>query len=126
MAGDYSVTRYEARTPGRVIATCAMEFGENGQILAYAVTDEEYENLIEEGTAENSIQVFDTSAELLRSLELASPVKQVMSCHHKVYLLLCNGALFKVTALPCVFVPCLTVSTSPGHQKSADEPSREE
>jgi len=108
-AGDYNVTQYDARTPSRVNATCAMEFGKKvknyEQVFAYAVIDEEYENLIEEGTAENSIQVFNASTKLLRTLEFKSPVKQIMSCRHhegdaeadKIYMLLWNGTLYKVT-----------------------------
>jgi len=108
-AGDYNVVQYDGRTPTKAVATCAMEFGKKTknfeQVFAYAVIDEEYENLIEEGTAENSIQVFNSSSKLIRTLEFKSPVKQIMSCRHhegdaetdKIYMLLWNGMLYKVT-----------------------------
>lgn len=108
-AGDYKVIQYDSRTPNRVVATCALEFGKKKddleEVMAYAVVDEEYENLIEEGTAAKSLQVFNSSSKLLRELEFNSPVKQVMSCRHHegeakadiIYILLWNGALYKVT-----------------------------
>ena len=108
-AGDYNVIQYDGRTPNKVVATCAMEFGKKvknfEQVFAYAVIDEEYANMIEEGTAENSIQVFNSSSKLIRTLELKSPVKQIMSCRHhegdaetdKIYILLWSGKLYKVT-----------------------------
>merc|ERR1711970_312475 len=108
-AGDYNVIQYDGRTPTAVVATCAMEFGKKvknfEQVFAYAVIDDEYENLIEEGTAENSIQIFNASSKKIRTLEFKSPVKQIMSCRHhkgeaetdKIYMLLWNGMLYKVT-----------------------------
>ena len=55
--------QYDSRTPNRVVATCALEFGKKKddveEVMAYAVVDEEYENLIEEGTAIKSLQVPD-------------------------------------------------------------------
>jgi len=108
-AGDYKVIQYDSRTPNKVVATCALEFGKKKddleEVMAYAVVDEEYENLIEEGTAAKSLQVFNSSSKLLRELEFNSPVKQVMSCRHHegeakadiIYILLWNGALYKVT-----------------------------
>merc|ERR1712183_519512 len=108
-AGDYNVIQYDCRTPTAVVATCAMEFGKKvknfEQVFAYAVIDDEYENLIEEGTAENSIQIFNASSKKIRTLEFKSPVKQIMSCRHhegeaetdKIYMLLWNGMLYKVT-----------------------------
>ena len=49
------------------------------QVLAYAVIDEEYANMIEEGTAEDNLQVLNASGKKIRTLELKSPVKQIMS-----------------------------------------------
>merc|ERR1712083_212367 len=108
-AGDYNVIQYDARTPTKAVATCAIEFGSKvkdlEQVFAYAVIDEEYANMIEEGTAENSIQVFNAGAKKIRTLEFKSPVKQVMSCRHhegdaatdKIYILLWDGNLYSVT-----------------------------
>merc|ERR1711887_222024 len=108
-AGDYNVIQYDGRTPTAVVATCAMEFGKKvknfEQVFAYAVIDDEYENLIEEGTAENSLQVFNSSSKKIRTLKFKSAVKQIMSCRHhegeaetdKIYMLLWNGMLYKVT-----------------------------
>ena len=85
-AGDYNVIQYDGRTPSKVVATCAMEFGKKvknyEQVLAYAVIDEEYANMIEEGTAEDNLQVLNASGKKIRTLELKSPVKQIMSCRH--------------------------------------------
>jgi len=108
-AGDYNVIQYDARTPTKAVATCAIEFGNKvknfEQVFAYAVIDDAYENMIEEGTAENSLQVINASQKKIRTLEFKSPVKQVMSCRHhegeaevdKVYILLWNGMLYSVT-----------------------------
>jgi len=107
-SGDYKVIQYDSRTPNKVVATCAVEFGKKKddleEVMAYAVVDEEYENLIEEGTAAKSLQVFNSSNKQLRELEFNSPVKQVMSCRHHegakadtIYILLWNGTLYKVT-----------------------------
>eukprot|EP00092_Neocalanus_flemingeri_P069754 GFUD01085540.1.p1 GENE.GFUD01085540.1~~GFUD01085540.1.p1 ORF type:complete len:327 (-),score=109.76 GFUD01085540.1:125-1105(-) len=108
-AGDYNVIQYDARTPSKIVATCAIEFGKKvknfEQVFVYAVVDDEYENLIEEGTAENAIIVFNDSSKKIRTLEFKSPVKQVMSCRHhegdaetdKIYILLWNGMLYKCT-----------------------------
>ena len=108
-AGDYNVIQYDARTPTKAVSTCAIEFGTKvknfEQVFAYAVIDDEYENMIEEGTAENSILVLNASSKKIRTLEFKSPVKQVMSCRHhqgdaetdKIYILLWNGMLYSVT-----------------------------
>merc|ERR1712128_345683 len=108
-AGDYNVIQYDARTPTKAVATCAIEFGNKvknfEQVFAYAVIDDAYENMIEEGTAESSLQVINASQKKIRTLEFKSPVKQVMSCRHhegeaevdKVYILLWNGMLYSVT-----------------------------
>ena len=76
-------------------------------MFAYAVIDEEYANMIEEGTAENSIQVFNSGSKKIRTLEFKSPVKQVMSCRHhegdaaadKIYIMLWDGNLYSVFIL---------------------------
>ena len=108
-AGDYNVIQYDGRTPSKVVATCAMEFGKKvknyEQVLAYAVIDEEYANMIEEGTAEDNLQVLNASGKKIRTLELKSPVKQIMSCRHhegdaendKIYILLWSGKLYSVS-----------------------------
>merc|ERR1712126_278524 len=108
-AGDYNVIQYDARTPTKAVATCAIEFGTKvknyEQVFAYAVIDEQYENMIEEGTAETSLKVFDSKKKIIRELEFKAPVKQVMSCRHhegdaetdKLYILLWNGNLYSVT-----------------------------
>jgi hypothetical protein len=107
--GDYEVIQYDARTPSRIVATCAIEFGNKvknfEQVLAYSVIRQDYENLIEEGTAETALKVFDAKKKLIRELEFKAPVKQVMSCRHhegdaetdKIYILLWNGMLYSVT-----------------------------
>jgi len=108
-AGDYDVIQYDARTPSRIVATCAIEFGNKvknfEQVLAYSVIHQDYENLIEEGTAENALKVFNSKKKIIRELEFKSPVKQVMSCRHhegdaetdRIYILLWNGMLYSVT-----------------------------
>merc|ERR1711942_19872 len=108
-AGDYNVIQYDARTPTKAVATCAIEFGKKvkdfEEVHAYAVIDDEYANMIEEGTAENSIQVFNSGSKKIRTLEFKSPVKQVMSCRHhegdaaadKIYIMLWDGDLYSVT-----------------------------
>ena len=86
-----------------------MEFGKkmknNDQVFAYSINDDEYANLIEEGTADNSLKIFCPNNKLIRTLEFKSPVKQIMSCRHhegdaeadKIYILLWNGMLYKVS-----------------------------
>jgi len=108
-AGDYEVIQYNARTPSRIVATCAIEFGNKvknfEEVLTYSVIHQDYENLIEEGTAEKVLKVFDSKKKIIRELEFKAPVKQVMSCRHhegdaetdKLYILLWNGNLYSVT-----------------------------
>jgi len=108
-AGDYDVLQFDARTPSRVVSSVAVEFGKKvknyDQVFCYAVIDEQYENLIEEGTAENSLIVMNNQGKTIRTLEFKSPVKQIMSCRHhegdaeadKIYIMLWNGNLYKVT-----------------------------
>ena len=48
--------QFDGRTPSRVVASVAIEFGPKlrnyEQVFVYAVVHTDYENLIEEGTAE--------------------------------------------------------------------------
>jgi len=110
-AGDYKVIQFDGRTPSRVVGTIGLEFGkkpkdsEYEQVHVYAVTDEEYENLIEDGTSEKTLKVMNAQAKQIRELEFSHPVKQVMSCRHhqdnakadKIYIMLWNGAVYSVT-----------------------------
>jgi len=108
-AGDYDVIQYDARTPSYIVATCAIEFGKKvkkfEQVMTYSVIHKDYENLIEEGTAEMALKVFDGRKKMIRELEFKAPVKQVMSCRHHegeaeadmVYILLWSGMLYSVT-----------------------------
>ena len=60
--------------------------------------------MIEEGTSEKSLQVFNSSSKKIRQLEFKSAVKQVMSCRHhegdaaadKIYIMLWDGNLYSV------------------------------
>ena len=72
------VIQFDGRTPSRVVATVGLEFGKklknyeqvnnnttwvelNDKLMkvhVYAVVDDEYENLIEDGTAEKTLQVW--------------------------------------------------------------------
>jgi len=108
-AGDYKVIQFDGRTPSRVVATVGLEFGKKlknyEQVHVYAVVDDEYENLIEDGTAEKTLQVMNQQSKKIRELNFNSPVKQVMSCRHhhddaendKIYIMLWNGQIFSVT-----------------------------
>ena len=106
-SGDFDVIQFNARTPSKVVATCGMEFGRKvgkyEEVLAYAIVDDEYENLVEDGTADKSFKVLKNGKEL-RSIEFKSPVKQIMSCRHHegkaeaddIYIMLWNGIVYKV------------------------------
>merc|ERR1711945_66364 len=107
-SGDYDCIQFNARTPSRVVATCAMEFGRKignyEEVLAYAIIDDEYENLVEDGTADKSFVVFSNGRQV-RQMQFKSPVKQIMSCrHHEVgssddiYILLWNGSIYRINA----------------------------
>merc|ERR1712013_511410 len=71
----------------------------------YNVIDDEYTNMIEEGTSEKSLRVFNSSSKKIRQLEFKSAVKQVMSCRHhegdaaadKIYIMLWDGNLYSCT-----------------------------
>ena len=62
-SGDFDVIQFNARTPSKVVATCGMEFGRKvgkyEEVLAYAIVDDEYENLVEDGTADKKFSVFN-------------------------------------------------------------------
>ena len=104
--GMFKVTKYLCGSPIKAIATVGIEFGETAQsfteVFAYAIIDEEYMELIDEGAAETTLVVY--SKNIFRVLEFQSPVKQVMSCRHhesgaesdKIYILLWNGNILKV------------------------------
>ena len=107
-AGDYPVTMYDCRTPATAVATVGMECGKRlrnyNQVSAYAVMDEEYRNLVEEGTARTVLDIFCPNHKIVRTLQFRSPVKQIMSCRHhagqaeidRIYILLWDGDLFQV------------------------------
>ena len=83
--GDYDVIQFNARTPSKVVACIGMEFGKKlddyEEVHAYAIVDDDYENLIEDGTADKKLKVYN-NGKLVRDLEFKSPVKQIMSCRH--------------------------------------------
>eukprot|EP00092_Neocalanus_flemingeri_P022319 GFUD01024202.1.p1 GENE.GFUD01024202.1~~GFUD01024202.1.p1 ORF type:complete len:356 (+),score=87.45 GFUD01024202.1:96-1163(+) len=107
--GDFKVNQYDCRTPTNVVATCGIEFGKKiknfQQLFAFGIFDPSYQNMIEEGTAENTLPVFCSLRKLIRTLEFPAPVMQVMSCRHheagaeddKIYILLWDGNILKVT-----------------------------
>merc|ERR1712002_1270167 len=106
-SGDFDVIQFNARTPSKVVATCAMEFGKKvgkyEEVLAYAIVDDEYENLVEDGTADKKFTVFNKGS-TVREIEFKSPVKQIMSCRHHdgdaeaddIYIMLWSGIVYKV------------------------------
>ena len=106
-SGDFDVIQFNARTPSKVVATCGMEFGRKvgkyEEVLAYAIVDDEYENLVEDGTADKKFSVFSKGS-TVREIEFKSPVKQIMSCRHHdgdaeaddIYIMLWNGIVYKV------------------------------
>lgn len=106
--GDYNVTQYDCRNATNTVATFRVKFGKKiknyRQVLAYATFEESYVNLIEEGTAEKTLDIFCSNNRLVRRLEFTAPVMQVMSCRHHqgqaeedmVYFLLWNGNVLKV------------------------------
>jgi len=108
-SGDFDVIQFNARTPSKVVATCALEFGRKvgkyEEVLAYAIVDDEYENLVEDGTADKKFSVFNKGS-TVREIEFKSPVKQIMSCRHHdgdaeaddIYIMLWSGIVYKVNA----------------------------
>merc|ERR1711936_516861 len=106
-SGDYDCIQFNARTPSKIVATCAMEFGKKvgnyEEVLAYAIIDDEYENLVEDGTADKKFKVLNNGREL-RNIEFKSPVKQIMSCRHHegkaeaddIFIMLWSGIVYKV------------------------------
>lgn len=109
-SGDHAVIQFDGRTPSRVVASVAVEFGKvvknsnYEQVFVYAVIDEQYENLIEEGTAETTLEI-RTSSGKKKMINFEKPVKQVMSCRHHIgeaeadhiYIMLWNGSLYRCT-----------------------------
>merc|ERR1711988_1064174 len=106
-SGDYDCIQFNARTPSKIVATCAMEFGKKvgnyEEVLAYAIIDDEYENLVEDGTADKKFKVLNNGREV-RNIEFKSPVKQIMSCRHHegkaeaddIFIMLWSGIVYKV------------------------------
>merc|ERR1711936_1032642 len=74
-SGDYDCIQFNARTPSKIVATCAMEFGKKvgnyEEVLAYAIIDDEYENLVEDGTADKKFKVLNNGREV-RNIEFKS------------------------------------------------------
>jgi len=106
-SGDYDVIQFNARTPSKVVACVGMEFGKKvgdyEEVLAYAIVDDEYENLVEDGTADKKFKVYN-NGNLVRDLEFKSPVKQIMSCRHHdgdaqaddIYIMTWNGIVYRI------------------------------
>ena len=106
--GDYTVNQYDCRNATNSVATFRIKFGKKlnnfRQVFAYATFDDAYVNLIEEGAAEKTLDIYCPNNRLVRTLQFPAPVKQVMSCRHhqgraeedKIYILLWNGNIFKV------------------------------
>jgi len=106
-SGDYDVIQFNARTPSKVVATVGCEFGKKlgnyEEVHAYAIVDDEYENLVEDGTADKKFTVFNKGS-VVRQVEFKSPVKQIMSCRHHegkaeaddIYIMLWSGIVYKV------------------------------
>merc|ERR1711992_13559 len=107
-SGDFDVIQFNARTPSKVVATVGCEFGKKfgnyEEVHAYAIVDEEYENLVEDGTADKKFTVFNKGA-IVRQVEFKSPVKQIMSCRHHegkaeaddIYIMLWSGIVYRVS-----------------------------
>merc|ERR1712121_225336 len=107
-SGDYDVIQFNARTPSKVVATVGCVFGKKvgnyEEVLAYAIVDDEYENLVEDGTADKKFTVFNKGS-TVRQIEFKSPVKQIMSCRHHdgdaeaddIYIMLWSGIVYKVS-----------------------------
>merc|ERR1711936_978907 len=104
---DFRKGNFTARTPSKIVATCAMEFGKKvgnyEEVLAYAIIDDEYENLVEDGTADKKFKVLNNGREV-RNIEFKSPVKQIMSFRHHegkaeaddIFIMLWSGIVYKV------------------------------
>ena len=78
--GEYEVIQFDGRNPSRVVASVAIEFlpelRNYEQVFVYAMVSTDYENLIAEGTAKNSLRVMHYSGKDIRTMEFKSPVKQ--------------------------------------------------
>ena len=102
------MNQYDCRNATNSVATFRIKFGKKlnnfRQVFAYATFDDAYVNLIEEGEAEKTLDIYCPNNRLIRTLQFPAPVKQVMSCRHhqgraeedKIYILLWNGNIFKV------------------------------
>ena len=66
--------------------------------------DEEYKNLVDEGTATTELAILCPNHKIVRTLYFSAPVKQVMSCRHhpgtaeadRLLFLLWDGDIFQV------------------------------
>ena len=106
---SYQLKILQLQSKENTVATFRVKFGKKvknyRQVLAYATFEESYVNLIEEGTAEKTLEIFCSNNCLIRRLEFPAPVMQVMSCRHHqgqaeedmVYILLWNGNVLKVS-----------------------------
>ena len=73
-------------------------------MFALAVMDDEYKNLVDEGTATTELAILCPNNKIVRTLQFSSPVKQVMCCRHhagtaeadKIFILLWNKDIFQV------------------------------
>merc|ERR1711936_1401217 len=104
---DFRKGNFTTSTPSKIVATCAMEFGRKvgnyEEVLAYAIIDNGYENLVEDGTADKKFSVFSKGS-TVREIEFKSPVKQIMSCRHHdgdaeaddIYIMLWSGIVYRV------------------------------
>ena len=109
--GRFKVVRYLCKSSSAVVVTIAIEFGEvendNREVFAYSINDNDYKDLIDDGTAQNSLYVF--SKNIIRCISFESAVKQVISYGEKaradtLYILLWNGKIMKVNSNKKFFI----------------------
>lgn len=114
--GDFALAEYDARVPSRVYgcARILMEgVGDNNNyvnVFAYATDSEQYRReLVEDNKAPTTLDIVGKGQAKLRSIEMNSPIKQVVNCFVKstevrrdaMYVLTCDDKItrFKVSEL---------------------------
>jgi len=114
--GDFPLEEFDAKIPSRVYGCPRMMVEAVGEpteyinVFAYATDSERYRrDLVEDSKASTTLEIVGKGHSKLRSVEMNSPVKQVLNCFIKskdvrkdaLYVLTCDDKItrFKVTEL---------------------------
>lgn len=129
--GQFNVIKYLCSASSSVVVTVAIRIedieNKKREVFTYAINDNNYKDLIDDGTALRNLLVF--SKNIIRCIEFESAVKQVISYRQKgdtdkIYILLWNGKIMRISATmlenPDIPDSALSFTNVFGHEEEED------